>query len=230
MSALDRLAHWFDGLWGRIVGATIRHARLLGDPESMVGALIVTVWSALVGMEGGVVGLLFALAIGWFLHAAAVETGSHVALWLSTAGLLIMVVLASAGTFGGLPPALLAMAGTTVLAHNELVRLNYTRRRRAEIDDEVFRASGLAVAAAGILGVIGVVVAQLLGGSGERTWLWMPVATGILMLVGFGLSTLPTRRATEASRQRWNPGARLPPPPTGPSEHPPPPRSRMTNS
>lgn len=228
MSALDRAADRVGSLWSRLARAGIRHARLLGDPESMIGALIMTVWSALVGMEAGTIGLVAALVVGWALHAAAVETGSHVALWLATAGLLIMVVVASASTFDGLPPVLLAAAGTTVLAHNELVRLNYTRRRRAEIDDEVFPTSALAVAAAGLLGVVGVAVAQVLGGSSDRTWLWMPVATGVLMAIAFGLSTLPTRRAPEASRERWNPGARLPPPPSGPAEHPPEPRSGMT--
>ena len=97
----------------------------------MVAALIITVWAALAGMVLGTGGVVVAVIVAWVLHGAAVETGNHVSLWLSTAGLLILVVVASAVTLDGLHPVLLAGAGATVLAHNELVRLNYTRRRHA---------------------------------------------------------------------------------------------------
>jgi hypothetical protein len=211
---LDRLA---DGLAARgrgVVRGVERHARLLGDPESMVAALIMTIWSVLAGFESGTVGVLIILAIGWFLHVTAVETGSHVTLWLATAGLLILIVVASITTLDDLPPVLLATSGATALTHNELVRLNYARRRRAEVDPEVFRTSAVALTLAGVLGVVGVALADAAGGTGDRTWLWMPAATGALMAIGFGLSLLPTRRAPEASRERWKPGERLPPPPS----------------
>ena len=209
----DRLLAWFDRSGQRIVDGVVGHARLLGDPESMVAALIVTVWATLAGLAGGTIGVIVAVVVGWLLHAMAVETGSHVTLWLSTAGLLILVVVASATTFDDLPPVLLAAAGTTVLAHNELVRLNYTRRRRAEVDDRIFQSSALVVGLAGLLAVVGVAIAGGLESGGDRSWLWMPVATAALMAVGFGLSLLPTRRAPEASRRRWLPGERIPPPP-----------------
>lgn len=197
----------------RLVDRIVRHARLLGDPESMAAALIMTVWAALAGLAAGTLGVLLALLVAWFLHGAAVETGSHVSLWLATAGLLILVVVASAVTLDGLHPVLLAGAGATVLAHNELIRLNYTRRRLADVDPEVFRSSSVAITVAGVLAVVGVAAANGLSSGDERSWLWMPVATGALMLIGLGLSLLPTWRAPEASRQRWLPGERIPPPP-----------------
>ena len=213
LGAVDRLGLWAERTGQRLVDAVVHHARLLSDPESMVAALIMTVWATLAGLAAGTIGVVVAVVIAWVLHTMAVETGSHVTLWLSTAGLLILVVVASAGTFGDLHPILLAAAGTTVLAHNELIRLNYSRRRGARVDDRIFQSSALAVGAAGLLAVVGVAIVSGLQGGGDRTWLWMPVATAALMAVGFGLSLAPTRRAPEASRRRWLPGERIPPPP-----------------
>lgn len=201
------------GAGRRLAERIIRHARLLGDPESMAGAVIMTVWAVLAGQAAGTVGVLVAVIVAWFLHGAAVETGSHVSLWLATAGLLILVVVAAAVTLEGLHPVLLAGAGATVLAHNELIRLNYTRRRLADVDPEVFQSSSIAITLAGVLAVVGIAVANGLATGDERSWLWMPVATGALMVIGLGLSLLPTWRAPEASRQRWLPGERIPPPP-----------------
>ena len=207
---------WFERAGQRLLDAVVRHARLLADPESMAAALIMTVWAALAGLTAGTVGVALAVIVAWFLHGAAVESGSHVSLWLATAGLLILVVVASAVTLGGLHPVLLAAAGATVLAHNELIRLNYTRRRRAEVDPEIFRSSALAVTIAGVLAVIGVAVTNALASGDDRSWLWVPVATAALMTIGFGLSLLPARRAPDGSRHRWLPGERIPPPPRRP--------------
>jgi hypothetical protein len=94
-----------------------------------------------------------------------------------------------------------------------MIRLNYTRRRRADVDPSVFQSSAIVITVAGVLAVVGVAVANSLAGDDGRTWLWMPVATGALLVIGIGLSLLPAWRAPEASRQRWLPGERIPPPP-----------------
>ncbi|MGI9599267.1 MAG: hypothetical protein ACR2QK_24095 [Acidimicrobiales bacterium] len=190
-------------------------AERLGDPESMVAAFIMTVWTVLASMWGGWPVILIFLLITGTLHILAVESGNHVVLWLSTSALLMIIVIASQTVFGGLPPVLLAAAGTTALAHNELIRINYARRRNAVVHDAVFQASGLALTGAGVIGIVGVALAEIAAGGGERNWLWMPVAVGALMLIGFGLAIGPTRRATEASAERWQPGERIPPQPLG---------------
>jgi hypothetical protein len=211
---VDRLIDALDALGRRVRAGLLRHVERLQDPESMVGAFIMTVWSLLAGMWAGVWGILILLIIGWLLHIAAVESGNHVMLWLATAGLLVFVVLASATFFGGLPPVLLAAAGATALAHNELVRLNYARRRRAVVDDSAFHASGLGLTIVGAMAVVGVAIAEAVSsGTGNRSWLWMPVAVGALMAVGFALAFVPTLRATGASKERYQPGERIPPQP-----------------
>lgn len=204
---------WFSRLGRRITGWVRHHGSLLTDPESMVGWFIVTLWCVLAGFEGGVLVMVILLAIGWFVHAAAVESGNHVLLWLTTALLLILIVLASQLTFDGLPPVLLAAAGATALVHNELVRLNYARRRNALVHEAVYHGSSLAMAAAVGIGVVGVALLQIFSSGGQRTWLWMPAAAGALMLVGFGLAIGPLRKATDSSKERWLPGGRIPPQP-----------------
>ena len=204
---------WLRGLGRRLSDWFVRHGRLLTDPESMVGWFIVTLWCVLAGLEGGVAAMVILLAVGWFVHAAAVESGSHVLLWLATAMLLILVVVASQLTFGGLSPVLLAGAGASALLHNELVRLNYTRRRNALVHEAVYHASGLALAGAATVGIVGVAIIQILATGGQRTWLWMPATAGLLLLIGFALALGPLRKATESSKERWMPGKRIPPQP-----------------
>jgi len=193
----------------------LRHARLLGDPESVVATLIITVWTVLAGMSSGWIGVLVFTGIGWLLHGVAVESGNHVALWGASAFLLVSILAASGLTFDDFPPVVLTAAGASALAHNELVRLNHARRRRATIDDSVFQASGLAVTLSGLVAVVAVAMADALGRGPERPWTWMPVAVGALMLVGLALAVVPTRHASVGSRQRWRPGERIPPQPLG---------------
>lgn len=191
----------------------VRHGTMLADPESMVAWFIVTLWCVLAGFEGGVAVMVIVLIFGWFIHAAAVESGSHALLWLATAMLLVLVVVASQLTFDGLPPVLLAAAGASALGHNELIRLNYARRRNALIHEAVYSAAGLAFVAAVGVGILGVALIQVIADGQPRTWLWMPVAAGALLLVGFALALGPLRRANEASKERWLPGERIPPQP-----------------
>ncbi len=212
---MDGLVNWFNGLGDRLAGWTRRRVEYQGDPESMVGAFIVTVWTVLGAFWAGWPAILIMLAILWTLHAASVESGNHVVLWLTTAALLVMIVIASQTLFGGLPPMLLALAGATALAHNELVRLNYTRRRNAVVHDSVFRASAFGIGGAALIGIIGVGLSQVAASGGQRNWLWMPAAVGLLMALGFALAIGPARRAGNTKVERWQPGQRIPPQPLG---------------
>lgn len=215
---MDQLLNFFAQLGDRMVAFFQRRVERLSDPESMIAAFIVTVWTVLASLWGGWPVMLVLLLVTWTLHAMAVESGNHVVLWLTTSALLILIVIASQTVFGGLPPILLAAAGATALAHNELVRLNYSRRRNAVVHDGVFQTSILAVAAASLIGIVGIALAEIAADGSERSWLWMPAAVGMLMLIGFALSIAPARRASEANAERWQPGDRIPPQPLGRDE------------
>lgn len=212
---MDAFLNWLADLSNRMGDYLARHFDLLRDPESMIGLFIVTLWSVFAGAFGGWVAILIILFIAWVLHFLAVESGNHVVLWLTTVALLVLIVISSAATFNGLSPILLAAAGSTALVHNELVRINYTRRRNAVVHPEVFHASGIGLAAAAGIAVAGVTVSAIASDGSERSWLWMPAAVGVLMLVGFGLAIGPARRASQASKERWQPGDRIPPQPLG---------------
>ena len=199
----------------RLIEFLLHHVDRLKDPESMIGLFIATLWAVFAGAWGGWVAILIFAVIIWTLHVLSVESGSHVVLWLTTSAMLILIIIGSEATFGGLSPVLLAAGGATALAHNELVRLNYTRRRNAVVDESVFLASALGLGAAAGIGVVGVALAQAFADGQDRPWFWMPGAVGALMVVGFGLAIGPLRRGNEASKQRWQPGERIPPQPLG---------------
>ncbi|MGH1491003.1 MAG: hypothetical protein ACRBK7_16685 [Acidimicrobiales bacterium] len=212
---MDRFMNWFEGLSDRMAGFIRRRVNYLGDPESMIAAFILTVWTVLGSMWAGWPAILFTLAVTWTLHALAVESGNHVLLWLATSVLLVLIVISSQTAFGGLPPILLAVAGGTALGHNELVRLNYTRRRNAVVHDGVFRASAIAVGGASLIGLLGVTLAQLSASGEQRNWLWMPAAVGLLLVIGFALAIAPARQGGNPKVERWQPGQRIPPQPLG---------------
>ena len=185
-------------------------------PEVIAGALIAITWTILAVL--GSVPLLLTvvlMAISLLIHLAAVESGNHALLWATTGWLLILMIIAAEGTFGGLRPLSYAIASLTILGHNELVRVSYARRRGAEVDEEVYVASAIGVGLAGVVAVIGIGGAQALAGATGRTWLWMPAAALVLIALGALLTVLPARNAPRPHRHRWRPGDRIPPQPLG---------------
>ena len=206
------VVRWLSDLGEGASAWLIRRAEHQADPETMIAAFIATLWAVLAGLVGGWLLILIMVGIVWTLHILAVESGNHVLLGLATSALLIVIVIASQATFGGLPPVLLAAAGATALGHSELVRLNYGRRRGAVVTDGVFGASGLGLALAAGIGITGVAAAEIAGRGVDRNWLWMPAAVAVLLGIGLALSIWPARnraaprcRAVEAGRAHPTP-------------------------
>lgn len=198
----------------------LRRLRHLVDPESMVGAVIVTVWSVLAANPGGPWVVLIVTGVGLAIHAATVDSGNHVALWFTSAYLFLVTLVALAFLVDRPRPVLLAVAASTVLAHNELVRVNAVRRRHAVLDPDVFSTSAITLGLAAGLGIIGTALAEAFTTTGAtgtsadgRSWLWVPVATGVLVVVALVVALAPTRRPTDPSNRRWTPGQRIPPAP-----------------
>lgn len=201
------------GLLERINNRILFHVRLLADPESMLGWFIVTIWAVLAGLDGQLLALVVLIAVAWFIHGLAVETGNHVMLWMATAMLLILIVLASELTFNGLGPLALAAAGSTALVHSELIRLNFARRRNATIDRSIYASSTLALGATAVIGLVGVALVEGFSAGSNRPWLWMPLAVAGILAIGYALTLIPARGSVAANRQRWEPGTRIPPQP-----------------
>ena len=203
---------------GRFSGLRSRLGRL-DTPEVVLGALITAGWAAaaavaLTGAALSVVTLAAAAgavaAVLW-LHLAAVDTGHHSLSWMSTGVTVLCVVLALARRDAGALP--FAAGGVTALAHNELIRLSYTRRREAVVDRGVPRGALLGLIASAVLALAGTGLAQAVSGGTGRSWVWMPATVGVLVLATMVLTVAPVRRAPVPSRDRWRPGDRIPPPP-----------------
>ncbi|MDH4363616.1 MAG: hypothetical protein OEY41_07785 [Acidimicrobiia bacterium] len=205
-------------------GATGRWRTRLGrleTPEVLLGALITAGWAAGaavaltgVGLTATTVGAAAgAVTAALWLHLAAADTGHHSLSWMSTGVTVLCVVLALARRDAG--ALLFAVGGVTALAHNELIRLSYTRRREAVVDRGVPRGAVIGLVAASALAVAGTGLAQAVSGGTGRSWLWMPATVGVLVLATMVLTVAPVRRAPVPSRSRWRPGDRIPPPPAG---------------
>lgn len=191
-------------------------ARRFADPESMIAAFIITCWTAIAMLPFSLVGLVLLLVVTWLLHGLAVQTGQPAFLWMATGSVLIVSMIPLLG--GAFPAGVWAFAGATALAYFQLVSLNGLRRRQAEVDVTVFQISGIAIAASGAAGVLGVSLADAVAREGERSWLWVPASLAMLFVLGLAMAVVPTRFATATSRERWVPGERIPPAPVLPED------------
>jgi hypothetical protein len=216
-------ARWWDGPRALALRQRWR-GRLdrFSAPEVLAGALIVVTWALLATVTAGWWPIIaVAVGIGLWLHLAAVETGSHLMMWMTTGLVLGFIIVADAGFFGGLDAVSYSAAGVSALVHNELIRLNHARRRRAVIAERIYHLVAAGIALIAVITVVTVAAATALAGGGERSWWWMPVAIMVLLGTAGALAVAPARNAPPTSRHRWRPGDRIPPQPLGRSELPP---------
>lgn len=209
---------WLGSLGQRFSDWAIDRARRQSDPESLIAALIATIWAVLASIEFGVLAILVVVGITWMLHGLTVEAGQHSLLWITTGLILMMILVALPVTLGATTPLPTAMAGCTALIYNEAVRFNYTHRRGAAIGRTVAPASGLAVGSAAALALVGVAAADIVDNQRNQNWLWMFAALVALLLVGYAFTLVPGRKAPGTSSERWQPGERIPPQPLGRQE------------
>lgn len=190
-------------------------AEALSTVESILGAAIVVGWGLLATLAvAPPLVVVSVVAVGLFLHAAAIETGNHGLLWLATSWVLLLVVVSAASIMDDASPLAFTVASATALAHNETVRAGYARRRNAQVDRQVFVSAATGIGAAALVAIVGIGIAQPLADDPDRTWLWMPVAVVVLALVAAAFTVVPARRSPEPDKRRWRPGDRIPPPPS----------------
>jgi len=181
--------------------------------EWLVGLAIILTWAVVAFASIGPVAALAAVLSAVVLHYVAMETGSHIWLWIATTVMLVFVIVAYNTVLDRLGPTSLAIGGAMALAYNEAVRLSYNRRRDAVVDSGVFIGSVIALVVATVVGIGGVGLSLLLTSQPERSWVWMPAAVLVLMIVSYAVVLLPTRQLSQTNQQRWEPGTRIPPQP-----------------
>lgn len=184
-------------------------------PELVLAVLIMMAWTVVAYVPLGPTILATALVLMMTLHYVAADTGRFSWLWLATGALLLCVVVAYTGDgiLAGRGPLLLAAGGSTALVYNECVRLNHLRRRNPLIGPSIYPTAAVAVGVSCLLGVGGVALALGLIDRGARPWFWLPITVALLFAVTVALLVVPGRLAPHASRERWKPGARIPPAP-----------------
>ena len=128
-------------------------------------------------------------------------------------GLTVMCIVLALTSLGA-GPLVFAAAGVSALIHGELIRLSYTRRRRAVVDRGVVRGAAAGVTAAAALALAGVWLAVTV--SGGRPELGVDAGHGGGAGDGdHGVDGGSGPPGPAAVRDRWRPGDRIPPPPAG---------------
>lgn len=192
----------------------------LSDPETIASTIIVAVIAlptGIIGLAGGIVSglivMLIVLAVALAVHMTAVESGHYAMLWTATTMLLVLVVIGVEIIFQDGSPIVYAFGGALALAHNELVRINFARRRNTIVDDRIFSSSAIGVGAASGIGIVATGIAQVFSLGTNRTWAWIIVAFTVLTLVGLAIVIAPVRNATTRDKEKFVPGERIPPQP-----------------
>lgn len=193
-------------------GGWRRRARVLAAPEAVLGCVIAGGWALLASaplLPPSVVAVLAVLTVA--LHLTTVDSGSFSLLWITTGWVLLLIIVSTRSILGGADPLLFTAAGITAVGHNEAIRLGFARRRNALVDRSIFVSSAIGVGLAGLLAIIGVGLSEPLADSVGRSWLWMPLAVGIVVVVALAFVIVPTVGAPTAHKDRWQPGERIPP-------------------
>ena len=188
-------------------------AERLSDPETVASTAIVVVIGFLAGIGGGIIAAVIVVALALTLHMAAVENGHFALLWLVTAMLLLLLLIAFSVLLFSVPPLLYTLGGAVALAHNELVRINFARRRNAIVDSNIFSSSAIGVAAATGIGLVATMLAQVFSLGTDRNWLWVALAFALLAAAGIAVAFFSARNATSRDREPFEPGKRIPPQP-----------------
>lgn len=190
-----------------------------------IGALIIAGWSVAmfrnlisVSPELGVLGAAFVIMIGWLIHYVALNAGNHLVSWGASAFLTIVVLIGVLNFNPALQTELAAVAGVSVLAYNESLRLSFAQRRDAIVDPRIYFSSGISIAAVGLFSVVGVQAAKLGVGiqptevDGETLSdgnIWVPISVVVLILAVALALIVPTLGRRRQFTKRIRPGERI---------------------
>ncbi len=192
---------------------------------SLIGAMIVTVWVIvtfrdliLFFPQAGVLLAAFVIMIGLLIHFVALNTGNHIVSWGASTFVVLLALLGVASAQPGSRPDLAVIAGISVLAYNESMRLSFAQRRGAIVNQNVYFSSAISIAVVGLFAAIGVQVAKLgvdlqpteNGGEtlAEQNW-WVLVSVITLIVAVAAVLFVPTIRRHRQTAKRVRPGQRI---------------------
>ncbi len=192
---------------------------------ALIGAFIVSIWVIVTFRElilfvpqAGVLIAAFVIMIGLLIHFVALNTGNHIVSWGASAFVVLLALLGIASSSPGSRTDLAVIAGISVLAYNESLRLSFAQRRGAIVDQTIYFSSAISIAVVGLFAAIGVQVAKLgvdiqpTESDGEtlagQNW-WVLVSVVTLILAVLVVLFVPTLRRQRQATKRVRPGERI---------------------
>lgn len=200
------------------VHGEMRRRDVFLSPEAM-GAAAVMGMLTLTPLAAGMplLGLLATLSVGLGLLALTLVGGDHILTVLTVvyAGVVCIGVYAAMSDVASDPPwAVMIPVGVLLLILFDLIRVSHARRRQAEVSNQLLGPAILGSLGAGVLSVVSAVVVFVVSEGGEGvSWLWTPVAIGVVLVLGVVFVVVPRLGSSEADRRRWTPGESIPPGP-----------------
>ena len=189
---------------------------LYWTPEFGLASAIAFGWCvALIPFVGlaSFIALFFAFGIVEGMLLLAISLGSYGFVY-SSAIYLLVVATSAVLARGWNRPFGLVLAASSALLLMDATRLSFGRRRGSALPGSAVISTYASTALVTVLSLFSAgVMTTLTGQPGQRNWIWVPVVSGVILVLTaaltFALSHSPARSATK----RWKPGQTMVPPP-----------------
>ncbi len=192
--------------------------RLFSAPEFVVASLVLLTWTVvLVPVSGIVLTLIFwggVFGLGELFLFLSIKNGSHG--FVTATALYTLVISALAVTVHEWSmPLSLILAGSSALFVSDLARLSFARRRDAFLPADLIVSTLLMTGTVTVVSLLSFgLLLGLADDSGERSWLWVPIIAGVLLVLTAGATFVLSRSSARSEVGRWKPGHTMLPPPT----------------
>ncbi len=207
---------------GRDEGAERKAARsaLRLAPEAIGACTIAGFWTlSLLLLGGSIVAIIFISLLAIAAVGAtivAVDAGSAAMSFM--VGVYLTIVGSATMTSLDLGPLGIVVVAVSIMLYLDLLRLSFARRRTDGLDDALFVRTIGSSAIVGVLSVLSIVIALTVtggdsAGDSSRSWLWVPMAIGVIIVPAVVLVIASGRRSGQYDKRRWRPGERMLPQP-----------------
>lgn len=192
--------------------------KLFATPEFIVASGILAFWTLALVPFGDPLFTMIAwfvvFGIGEWLLYMAVRDGSHGFLTFA-AGYTLSLGVSAVVARDWLMPISLVIAGLSALLVTDLVRINFGRRRGAELPSALISSTLLATGLVGFASLLSFsLVTALADESADRSWMWVPAISGALVVLTAVVTFMLSRSSARSEIRGWKPGETMLPPPT----------------
>ncbi len=189
-------------------------------PEAIGAMALSAIWPFAFLAVGPSLALIITIIVLSLLGVGAtiltIHTGSQ-GLLVCAGGYVAVLALAAISALD-LSSVGVVACSSTVVVYLDLMRLSFARRRTENLDERIVMRT---LAATGVVTAlsVGTIVAAFMitggqsDGDGSRSWLWVPIATAVIVIPGLALVIASARKAQAHDKRRWSPGERMLPQP-----------------